>query len=182
MIDDAVHDGRPAPSDPGSSWLAFLASPAAPEHAMSSPRTRWLSDRRGRCAERGAVLSREWKDALWARFCTGAPQRQSLATFEVQALKTVERVLRLGLTKCSSLSVPGDREAQIGLYTMGAYLRQEHGIVHVRASPKAPAPLRAAAARSNRSRAEEMSPSASLWFPRCTNIATIGAGTVAAPA
>lgn len=33
MIDDAVHDGRA--SDPGSSWLAFLASPAAPEHAMS---------------------------------------------------------------------------------------------------------------------------------------------------
>jgi uncharacterized protein len=34
MIDDAVHDGRTA-SDAGSSWLAFLASPAAPEHAMS---------------------------------------------------------------------------------------------------------------------------------------------------
>jgi hypothetical protein len=24
----------------------------------------------------GAVFSSEWKDALWARFCTAAPQRQ----------------------------------------------------------------------------------------------------------
>jgi hypothetical protein len=24
----------------------------------------------------GAVFSREWKDALWARFTTGAPPRQ----------------------------------------------------------------------------------------------------------
>src|SRR3954462_10901867 len=24
----------------------------------------------------GAVLSHEWKDALWARFCTGAPKRR----------------------------------------------------------------------------------------------------------
>lgn len=35
MIDDVVHDGRGAAIDAASAWLTFLASPAAPEHAMS---------------------------------------------------------------------------------------------------------------------------------------------------
>ena len=35
MIDDAVHDGRGAAIGAASAWLAFLASPAAPQHMMS---------------------------------------------------------------------------------------------------------------------------------------------------
>jgi len=35
VIDDAVHDGRGAAIGAASAWLAFLASPAAPEHMMS---------------------------------------------------------------------------------------------------------------------------------------------------
>lgn len=35
MIDDAVHDGRGAVTDAASTWLAFLASPGAPQHSMS---------------------------------------------------------------------------------------------------------------------------------------------------
>jgi uncharacterized protein len=35
MIDDAVHDGRGAATDAAATWLAFLASPAAPQSTMS---------------------------------------------------------------------------------------------------------------------------------------------------
>jgi uncharacterized protein len=35
MIDDTVRDGREAVTDAASAWLAFLASPAAPQRSMS---------------------------------------------------------------------------------------------------------------------------------------------------
>jgi uncharacterized protein len=35
MIDDAVRDGRGAVTDAASAWLAFLASPTAPQRSMS---------------------------------------------------------------------------------------------------------------------------------------------------
>lgn len=40
----------------------------------------------------GAVFSPEWKDALWARFCMGAPRRQRRS---VERYKIVKRALRV---------------------------------------------------------------------------------------
>jgi hypothetical protein len=37
----------------------------------------------------GAYFSREWKEALWDRYCTGAPQRQRRSVERYSIVKRV---------------------------------------------------------------------------------------------